>query len=130
VLHIEGVYSGTNENVFPSTKMYLLNEIRINRLKLSLSRTQFRYCSNANLDHICLWPTAYCQMNWNKKQKGPQRNNSIYIYIFTFHTGLEIKFQTVVLWLLKKNWASPFCLLLARVHDVVPCTLLEGSGGM
>jgi len=64
MLHIEGLYSGTNENVDKSFSIYLLNEIRINRLrhKLSLSRTQFRYYSNANLDHICLWPTAYCQM--------------------------------------------------------------------
>ena len=50
--------------------------------------------------------------------------------IFTFHTGLEIKFQTVVLGLLKTNWASPFCLLLAWAHDIEPCTLLGGSGGM
>ena len=41
MLHIEGVYSGTNENVDKSFSNYLLNEIRINRLrhKLSLSRT-------------------------------------------------------------------------------------------
>jgi hypothetical protein len=51
MLHIEGVYtnvySETNENVDKSLSIYLLNEIRIYRLrrKLSLSRTQFRYYS-------------------------------------------------------------------------------------
>ena len=60
MLHIKGVYtnvySETNENVDKSLSIYLLNEIRIYRLrrKLSLSRTQFRYYSNVNLDHICL----------------------------------------------------------------------------
>jgi len=41
MLHIEGVYSGTNENVDKSFYIYLSNEIRIYRLrhKLSLSRS-------------------------------------------------------------------------------------------
>jgi hypothetical protein len=60
MLHIEGVYSGTNENVDKSFSIYLLNEIRINRLrrKLSISLWCLLEFFPVHLT-VCCWSKTY-----------------------------------------------------------------------
>ena len=104
VLHIEGVYSGTNENVFPS----------IYWMKLELIDSAVNYPCVEHSSGTVPMPTWITYMyvfdqqhtvRWTgkKTQKGPQRNSSIYMYIFTFHTGLKLNFRDSSPWAIKKK---------------------------
>ena len=59
-------------------------------------------CSpKASLDHLSLTSKAYCQVNWKKNQKGPQRNSSN--YILSFHNYYFNKYK-FTMYLSKKNY--------------------------
>jgi hypothetical protein len=42
---------------------------------------EFYHTIKASLDHMSLTSKAYCQVNWKKQEKGPQRNSSNYIVL-------------------------------------------------
>ena len=64
---------------------------------------KFRQYPKASLDHMSLTSKAYCQVNWKKKQKGPQRNSSNYILLFHNYYFNKYKFT---MYLSKKKITS------------------------
>ncbi len=72
----------------------------------------------ASLDHMSLTSKAYCQVNWKKQQKGPQRNSSNY-NLLSFHNYYYNKYK-FTMYLGKTNYQSFKFLVLTPIFRVSP----------